>query len=381
MIRRESGQCIKISNKLGYAKRSPAFTTGASGSVTIRHKEYIGDIGPTLAFGVTNFDLNPGMDIAFPWLSQIAPAFQEYKWNDLIFTYQTQSSDLVTGNNPSLGTVMMATDYNAVGDPFLDKRTMENFEGTTSSKPSLSFVHVVNTKRKQTAHPTLYTRSGPPPPNADKRLYDIGTFALATQGMQATDPTTTIGALWVSYSVTFMKPKFDVDQGIETDIFSFNLAYMSGVGGFSMFAVDTVQTGKPQYTALTNTLGCKLSFGGPGVNGRITFPYDSGAKTFLVSYAITGNGVAANSAAITTVGAGGMAILPISGSAIQFNSLGKTSTTAFSEFVCKIGQVPNEVNLPYVDLIGNDYTNAAWPQSLISARLIITEINGELGHP
>lgn len=207
------------------------------------------------------------MDQTFPWLSQIAMAFTEYKWRGLIFTYKTTSSDLVTSTNPSLGTVMMATDYNAAEEPFADKRAMNNYEFTTTSKPSISFIHGVETDRNQTAHPTLFVRDSPPPPNADIRLYDIGQFCIATQGMQQTVNEATIGELWCSYEVEFLKPRFDVDAGLEYD------AFLTGIPS------TPFPLGQQHLWTYQGNLGGKLEDKG-GNTIRYTFPADSSDKTF-----------------------------------------------------------------------------------------------------
>lgn len=217
------------------------------------------------------------MDQTFPWLSQIAMAFTEYKWRGLIFTYKTTSSDLVTSTNPSLGTVMMATDYNAAEEPFSDKRAMNNYEFTTTSKPSISFIHGVETDRNQTAHPTLFVRDSPPPPNADIRLYDIGQFCIATQGMQTTVPEATIGELWCSYEIEFLKPRFDVDAGLEFD------SYLIG-GPSTPFPMGQEHL----WTYEGNLGGTLKDFGGNRI--RYTFPPDSSDKTFNI-YILNQNSV------------------------------------------------------------------------------------------
>jgi len=50
----------------------------------------------------------------------------------------------------------------------------------------------------------MYLRSGAVPSGADQRFYDLGNFQIMTQGMQAA---ATIGELWVTYHVKFLKPK------------------------------------------------------------------------------------------------------------------------------------------------------------------------------
>ena len=218
------------------------------------------------------------MDQTFPWLSQLAMSFAQYKWRGLVFTYKTTSSDLVTSTNPSLGTVMMATDYNAAEEPFVDKRSMASYEFTTSSKPSLSFVHGIECEKQQTAEHMFYVRDGPPKDNGDIRLYDIGSFSIATQGMQSTDPNATIGELWVAYEIEFFKPRFDIDAGLEFDRFEIEIpSEVWPIGNQS------------QLTLISGNLGGRLSASDdvlpwttPGQTWRYYFPPDASGKIFNI---------------------------------------------------------------------------------------------------
>lgn len=325
--------------------------------------------------------INPGLDSTFPWLSQIAMAFQEYKWRGLIFTYKTQSSDLVTGSNPSLGTVIMSTDYNSVEEQFVDKRSMENYEYTTSSKPSLSFVHMVETAKNQTAHPTLYTRDGPPPANADLRLYDIGAFSIATQGMQTTDPTATIGELWVSYEIEFLKPRFDLDAGIESDTFIFNPAgAYSGGTTVNMFGTADATGLVPAPTAVEQSLGAKVTGGTSGnQTGLITFPADSSGKTFRIDYHFGGTGGSAAGLTFVVPTVNAYATIVKRYKSPYYMTQGSaTATQLITSVYVQIGNIVNQNLLPTVTLTPVSVAVANWPQLCDRIELSISEVNGDL---
>lgn len=82
---------------------------------------------------------------------------------------------------------------------------------------------MIETKRSQSTLTRLYVRNQPVETGADIRLYDIGKFQLATQGMQNVvdpDANSSIGELWVTYQVKFFKPKIS-DIGLcACDIFN-----------------------------------------------------------------------------------------------------------------------------------------------------------------
>lgn len=349
----------------------------STNGVIIRHKEYIGDIGPSSLFAVSHFPLNPGMDQTFPWLSQIAMAFTEYKWRGMIFTFKTTSSDLVTSTNPSLGTVIMSTDYNAAEEPFEDKRTMENYEFTTSSKPSLSFVHAIECEKNQTAHPTLYTRDGPPPLNADIRLYDIGSFAIATQGMQSTVETATIGELWCSYEIEFLKPRFDTDAGLEYDTW-YNKTQASNVFPFGQ-ASGLVYEGN-----LGGTLHLSDSQVKPaaGQQVRYYFPADSSGKSFniwfLVEYAITSSGNMALPQLGTSNITPSYAVLGSSTPLWSANASDISGRRLYFNVFVKVGNIANQSNLPYLNISFSDITSGAFGSGGTKTAFFVNETNRSL---
>lgn len=196
----------------------------ADGGVIVRHREYLGDINATINFTIDNYPLNPGMEKTFPWLSSIANSFEEYKWRGMIFEFKSESSDsiLSTATSSALGSVMMATQYNALSPAFPDKRQMENYEFATASKPSCSFIHPIECKGSVTPLTKLYVRNGAPPPNADLRLFDLGNFYIATQGMQAASGV--CGELWCSYEVELYKPKSQISGGPDSNMDHFQIS-------------------------------------------------------------------------------------------------------------------------------------------------------------
>lgn len=184
--------------------------------VIIRHKEYIGDIHPSAVFqNQLASAINPGNFNLFPWLSGIANKFEEYEFRGLIFKYKTMSSDtvLATGANTSLGTVMMGTEYDVLDAPFASKVELLNHQYSSSCKPSENMTHPIECARGKNVATHLFVRDYTALPDltqlGDPRLYDLGRFQVATQGMQPglTPSQNTLGEIWVSYEVQFWLPK------------------------------------------------------------------------------------------------------------------------------------------------------------------------------
>jgi len=207
----------------------------------------------------------------------MATSYTEYKWRGLIFTFKSTSADLVNGTNQSLGTVTMATEYDTINPPFTDKRQMANYQYSNSTKPSQSAIHAVETAKKMTQQRSFYIRDRDQP-NGDIRLYDIGRFTLATDGMQGT--TGSIGELWVSYEIEFLKPRLTLDAGIETDVYylpptpDINDANPFGIPSATRI-YSVANPIRPYYGTLNTGLTDSYAF---------QFPFDSVGKYFQIQY-------------------------------------------------------------------------------------------------
>jgi len=180
--------------------------SGGSDGVVIRHREYLGDVMASTVFSLTSYGLNPGDFTTFPWLSTLAQQFEEYRFRGLVFVYKP-TSGFIGGSTPSLGTVMLATQYDVLDPPFSSKQIMDSYEYADAVLPTESCMHGVECDRSLTPVPTLYIRHGAAPAGSDPRLFDIGTFSIATIGQQAS--TYSVGELWVTYDVEFLKPRID----------------------------------------------------------------------------------------------------------------------------------------------------------------------------
>lgn len=268
------------------------------GGILVRHREYIGDIAATNVFTNRNFAINPGLTSSFPWLSQIANAFEQYRFRGLIFEFKSTSADaLVSGSNSiGQGTVIMATQYNSLSTGFSTKIEMENHEWANSCKPSCSFMHPIECALYQTPNTPLYVRNGAIPPNADERLYDLGNFNLATEGMPVgtdSDDNNTIGELWCTFEIEFFKPKYDPNsaEGLGMDRFQAGpgntIPDSEGYVNLS-FAAPFGDLTQGFYAG---NLGCALAYPAGGNGLLIRFPPASTeiGERFWISYTALSN--------------------------------------------------------------------------------------------
>nr|WPR18402.1 MAG: capsid protein [Crogonang virus 82] len=220
-------------NVLANGAQIPKFDTATATNV-ICHREYLGDINGTTLFDVTSYPLNPGSETTFPWLSQVATNYQEYKFHGCIFEFRPLITDFVTSGAP--GVIIMATNYNAVAPEYTTKQQMENTEFAVSVKPTLALIHGIECDPAQTIIGQRNVRTGEIPAGSDKRLYDYGTFQLATQG----NPVQLIGELWVSYCVEFFKPIISTDAAQDAEYI--HISRNNSVAISTPFGLNALQT-------------------------------------------------------------------------------------------------------------------------------------------
>jgi hypothetical protein len=347
----------------------PAFRRDELG-VRVAHREYIGDIIGTTAFANNvQLSLNPGVSATFPWLSQLATNFEQYKLHGCAFEYKTTSGTSIGSTNTALGTVIMATQYDVYDTPFTTKQQMENYQFGSSCVPFENMVHPIECKPSQTTVDKLYIRSGSI--SGDQRLYDLGLFQLATAGMQS--GVTTIGELWVTYDVTLMKPKISsaaqlFGHWVESPEGSATAAHPFGTNDIAQPRVlNTLQSSIANFSAASTVVVQKI-----GGNQVIQFYRDgmyyihaqwvgsniAAVPTFTGSGSVTGltvlRGQMQSSVAIYDVSAGGYSsheavwqVANTSGSVQNIAVTGNTSMTGatLDLFICYIGPLPGNTGV------------------------------------
>jgi len=196
-------------------------------STIISHREYVMDVtsglGTPSAFKITKLALNPGDPATFPWLAAIAANYEEYEFLGCIFQYKSTSGDAIASTNTTLGTVILATQYDPTKPAFDTKQEMQNYFFSQSCKPADDAMHAIELKKSITPVKQLYVRNGKN--TSDLRWTDFGNFYIATVGMQAAG--VNLGELWVTYKVKLLKPKLPQTVGLGGAIASSTL---SGVG-------------------------------------------------------------------------------------------------------------------------------------------------------
>jgi hypothetical protein len=241
-------------NSLLCGDNIPSFSSNGD-NVIVKHREFIGDLSSSITWVNNGYLINPGNNKLFPWLSQLAVLFEEYEFLGLIFEYKTTSASALNSTNTALGTMIYATDYDAIDLPFTDKRHAENSEYVTTAAPCQSFIHAVECAKNNNIFNKQYVTTINNliniPSGQDPRLYYLGNFQQCSVGSQAV---ATTGELWASYQCRFSKPILSL-QGLPIPYYSslFYNASTSATSQVSQVNLNVVQ----QYggtTTANNTL-------------------------------------------------------------------------------------------------------------------------------
>lgn len=204
--------------------------------IRVSHKEYLGDIYGTTSYNNIPYALNPGLQSTFPWLSSIASNYEQYYINGMVIQFVSTSAAALNSTNTALGKVVMATEYNAERPTFSTTSEMLNTVYANYGKPAEDLVHAIECAPSQVASKLYYVRTAGVPTGSDPRLYDLGIFQLATEGMQAA---ANVGGLWITYDVTLCKPILG-NSLASMDFFSATVASSSSI--FSDAVSKTIAT-------------------------------------------------------------------------------------------------------------------------------------------
>lgn len=185
---------------------------GSEGCVRIQKREFIRDVKMTNSFNVvTIIPLNP-LDPQFPWLSKIAVNFEQFKWLGLAFGFRSLTANaLGTAGDPSMGSVTIVTQYDALDLAPNSKTEANNSLFSTSCKPAESMLHPVECDPEQTPSQPLYTGANEIIASSaqfarDPRLSFMGFTSVCTQGAPPAADGYLCGELWVTYDIMFYKP-------------------------------------------------------------------------------------------------------------------------------------------------------------------------------
>ncbi len=216
------------------------------GKITVRHREYIGEVNGSVSFAATQYAVNPGMAATFPWLSTIAANYESYKFRNLKFEFETEKS---TATN---GSIMMAIDFDAADSAPSTKQQLMTFQNAVRSAPWTSCEYIAATADLLKFGVQRYNRSATVA-STDIKTYDVGNLVVATQGCA---DTSVIGELYVSYDVELHTPQ---QSGSSASAGGEKIVSAGSVSKTSVYGSSATVTGVSYFSAATNTLTCVVA--------------------------------------------------------------------------------------------------------------------------
>jgi len=181
-----------------------SFAPSGAARIRVQKREFIMNIvspANPAEFSQTQLRLQATDKVSFPWLAGIAEHFTEWELHGCVFTFESTSSNYAA--NMALGTIAMATQYNANELPYSNMEQILSAAYNSRSNPSESMMHGIECDPALQASEHLFTRrfgaAGPP------NLYDHGVLTVATEGLPA-DPGTILGRVFVNYDIELNIP-------------------------------------------------------------------------------------------------------------------------------------------------------------------------------
>jgi len=187
--------------------------TGAS-SIRVQRREFVENLvvpEDATSFFQHQLRLQCTDPATFPWLSDIAKHFTEWKLHGAIWSYESTSSNFSA--NMALGTIAFATQYNSNELPYTSMEGMLQSAFHSRANPSESLMHGIECDPALQASDHLFTRrlgaAGPP------NLYDHGVTTVATEGLPASTGTI-IGRIFITYDIELNIPALPIDNAFES---------------------------------------------------------------------------------------------------------------------------------------------------------------------
>jgi len=234
----------------GNALTIPKFDSCSNG-VHVAHREYVMDfVAPENPdqFNLLNLVINPGVATVFPWLSNIAVDFQQYRFLGLVVEFISTTSPYNT--SPAMGFVAVSAQYNVLQEPFGSMIELENSSESIFCRPDRSIMYGVECKKQSY---NMYYIRNPASVVIDPATYDFASIYIATQGLPATfTPGSVLGQIWISYHLELIEPIYTLPYG----------------GSFLATATATTQTGATINDFLSPFLPGSTAY--VNYNGRFT---------------------------------------------------------------------------------------------------------------
>lgn len=182
-----------------------SFADMANGT-RVQHRELIKMIAVQASngtFSIQPFVVNPGAPDTFPYLSNLARLYEEYKFMGLVFEFVSTTSPY--NPTPAMGSVFMAAEYNVTQTPYINAIEMLNSDFAISSRPDGSMLYGIECLGQAQ---NQYYVSNDTNTLTPANLKDFAILYFGTQLGTNYTVGQELGQLWVTYDVILSKPFF-----------------------------------------------------------------------------------------------------------------------------------------------------------------------------
>jgi len=257
----------------GTGAHNSSFSSTGSSVVRVKRRECVGQISAPgvppasgqspldstvdpSAFNSVRYRIQGSNPDLFPWGSNVAQLYQEYEIKGCVFTLESTYSNYSAAG--SLGTVCIATQYNAGDRPFDSMEPMLNSAFRSTGNPSQTIVHGLECDPKlQSSSKLLVRNKSNDSMTQAPNNYDFGFLTIATEGIPPAAAGGQIGRLYVTYDIEFSLPRTK-DEILSIDN-RLACAWSASTKGMGTNSAQTVgQTSPFRYW--------NVSFGGPSGN-------------------------------------------------------------------------------------------------------------------
>jgi len=163
-------------------------------------REQIGVVNGSAAYSCIEYPINPGNATLFPWLSQLAPLYEQYKIHAMQVEFVPTGSGFAAPNIS--GRVVLSTDYDVMSP------ALGSLQEAESKDPNIPFGPFENAILRLDEHrltpAAKFNRGAQYPAGGDPKTYDAGKLSVVVQG---TPNSSQIGIIYVSYAIELITPQ------------------------------------------------------------------------------------------------------------------------------------------------------------------------------
>lgn len=189
---------MPIVKQASYGTGAPQFNGGRP--FVVRHREYLQQIINVTTFtGAGRYIIQPGLVDNFPWLSQIAQSFEQYRFKKLKYIYRNRCTTTTNG------AIYMAVQYDPSDPEFASIDDIMDYAGARSEVVWRDWSYDAMLKRGSILS-KYFVRTDSLPSGLDPQTFDMGLFTICAVSTSGSAGVIT-GDLLVEYEVEFMNPK------------------------------------------------------------------------------------------------------------------------------------------------------------------------------